>query len=167
MYLGNIVGIVSLSVGVYFGRLLPELYMTWPITSIVTTALCIAGPYYLLRVVTTAPLIVNPTPENSQFDFKTMPTEQFCGTCIIRRPLRAKHCRFCGKCVAKFDHHCPWVNQCIGHGNHHLFVAFLGTALVALGLVNCNAAYVIWQNPDVRCAYVCVCVCVCVFVVQP
>ncbi len=32
--------------------------------------------------------------------------ESFCTACIIRKPLRSKHCADCDRCVAKFDHHC-------------------------------------------------------------
>jgi len=47
---------------------------------------------------------------------------RWCETCKIQRPLRAKHCNECHRCVARFDHHCPAYNQCIGMNNHHHFV---------------------------------------------
>ncbi len=31
---------------------------------------------------------------------------------------------FC-RCVMKMDHHCPWINNCVGHYNHAYFTYFL------------------------------------------
>lgn len=51
--------------------------------------------------------------------------EQFCTACIVRKPIRSKHCVDCDRCVSKFDHHCPWVDNCIGDKNLKYFIGFV------------------------------------------
>eukprot|EP00915_Cephaloidophora_sp_WS-2016_P006709 GHVH01009067.1.p1 GENE.GHVH01009067.1~~GHVH01009067.1.p1 ORF type:complete len:503 (-),score=45.35 GHVH01009067.1:662-2170(-) len=43
---------------------------------------------------------------------------------------KSKHCRACNKCVNRFDHHCKWLNNCIGHSNYKSFICLLCTVVV-------------------------------------
>ena len=79
---------------------------------------------------------------------------RYCFTCQCIKPDRAHHCSVCGKCVLKYDHHCPWyevlsafiwtirhhsslfrTNSCISYANYKFFVLFLGWALMFCGYV--------------------------------
>eukprot|EP00824_Muranothrix_gubernata_P005869 TRINITY_DN17637_c0_g1_i1.p1 TRINITY_DN17637_c0_g1~~TRINITY_DN17637_c0_g1_i1.p1 ORF type:complete len:691 (+),score=127.34 TRINITY_DN17637_c0_g1_i1:2-2074(+) len=57
-----------------------------------------------------------------------------CLTCTVPRPPRSKHCRQCGICVNRMDHHCAWVNNCIGSKNHTVFMLMCGVFEVAASL---------------------------------
>uniref|UniRef100_A0A3P9KW67 Palmitoyltransferase n=1 Tax=Oryzias latipes TaxID=8090 RepID=A0A3P9KW67_ORYLA len=63
----------------------------------------------------------------------------WCSVCQVVRPPRAGHCRICGVCVLRLDHHCVWINSCVGQANHRSFlltlVLFLLTSLYGIGLV--------------------------------
>jgi len=52
-------------------------------------------------------------------------TKKICATCKIIRPPRSKHCSMCNRCVARYDHHCPWINSDVGAGNLWKFLVFL------------------------------------------
>jgi len=73
--------------------------------------------------------------ESGKFDMS-----RFCTTCVVRRPVRSKHCSVCNKCVAKFDHHCPFVGNCIGATNHKWFILYLVTVTAQL-IIYCLATY--------------------------
>ncbi|KAF0972194.1 hypothetical protein FDP41_009502 [Naegleria fowleri] len=59
------------------------------------------------------------------FDEVMYISERKCTTCDIIRPARSKHCPLSGKCVAKFDHYCGWLNNDVGELNYRWFHLFL------------------------------------------
>lgn len=71
-------------------------------------------------------------------------------TLCAQQPLRARHCSECRRCVRRYDHHCPWMENCVGERNHPLFVAYLALQLVVLlwGL------YLAWWVPPLPCVCV-------------
>lgn len=68
-------------------------------------------------------------PEGTSAPFKSEYSKMhLCAKCEGKetwKPIRAHHCRECGFCVFKMDHHCPWINNCVGHRNTKYFLQFL------------------------------------------
>lgn len=51
--------------------------------------------------------------------------KSLCPDCQIIKTPRSRHCNLCKRCVDRFDHHCPWVNNCIGKNNFAYFYTFV------------------------------------------
>merc|ERR1712130_149383 len=49
-------------------------------------------------------------------------TGHYCHHCSLTVQIGSKHCWDCHKCVAIFDHHCPYLNTCIGGVNYRTFL---------------------------------------------
>ena len=72
---------------------------------------------------------------------------KFCDTCILYRPPKTSHCKYCNNCVSCFDHHCLWVGNCIGKLNYRKFILFLIS-------MNCLNIYVLCMY--INGIYVCI-----------
>lgn len=138
------------------------MYFTWfiyimPYLSLHITALFLASSgllwYCFLKSWLGDPGII---PTNQQLQFRTIieladkgpsgfEPSTFCSACLVRRPLRSKHCSVCNHCVARFDHHCPWVANCIGAKNHKYFMGFLAS-LVLMCCQMIGGSIKFWQN---------------------
>jgi hypothetical protein len=70
--------------------------------------------------------IIEETPSLFQVESK------YCTACKLEQPLRTKHCKNCNRCVATYDHHCPWIGNCVAEKNRRFFFYFLLSQLSEL-----------------------------------
>ncbi|ETW79991.1 hypothetical protein HETIRDRAFT_477592 [Heterobasidion irregulare TC 32-1] len=75
--------------------------------------------------------------------------QTFCIQCMARKPLRSKHCRVCDKCIARSDHHCPWVWNCVGVHNHRQFILFVTTLVLGIILFD-YLTFAYFSAPDLQ-----------------
>ena len=66
---------------------------------------------------------------------------QLCPDCLVIRTPRSRHCSTCNRCVERFDHHCPWINNCIGQQNHIYFIWFLISIFTTIGFIFGSTLY--------------------------
>ena len=65
-----------------------------------------------------------------------------CPDCEVLRTPRSRHCAICNKCVERFDHHCPWINNCVGIHNHNSFMVFLWSLTTIFTIIALNCLWV-------------------------
>ncbi len=49
---------------------------------------------------------------------------------------KVKHCRSCKRCVPRFDHHCPALNNCVGKRNFKVTVVLFNSGLLLSLMIN-------------------------------
>ena len=73
-----------------------------------------------------------------------------CKYCKELKVIRSHHCQVCGICVFKMDHHCPWINNCVGHFNHRYFILFLTWLLLGCLYVSSFSAPILFYSPNLK-----------------
>lgn len=58
--------------------------------------------------------------------------KHFCIYTLVKKPLRSKYSSFYERCVARFDHYCPWAFNVIGLKNHKSFMFFVVSLQIAM-----------------------------------
>ncbi|KKK26099.1 putative palmitoyltransferase (SidR) [Aspergillus ochraceoroseus] len=117
----------------YLLYVLPATYSSSPILNISFAVLFSLTTYFYFFAMVTDPGYVPKLGSRNQqrtviaelFEQWKFDEENFCVYCMVRKPLRSKHCRRCVRCVSKHDHHCPWIDNCVGANNLRHFVLYI------------------------------------------
>ncbi|XP_047465935.1 palmitoyltransferase ZDHHC16B isoform X2 [Mugil cephalus] len=113
---------------------LPTILSTYALHWIVWHLGC--GHWLLVMVVFHYYKATTTSPGHPPKDKLHIPSVSICKKCITPKPPRTHHCSICDICVLKMDHHCPWLNNCVGHFNHRYFFSFC--LFMTLGCVYCS-----------------------------
>mmetsp|Transcript_15663 Transcript_15663/g.36701 ORF Transcript_15663/g.36701 Transcript_15663/m.36701 type:complete len:500 (-) Transcript_15663:74-1573(-) len=70
---------------------------------------------------------------------------RWCRKTGMYKPDRAHYCRVLKRPVLRMDHHCPWLGNTIGFGNHKYFFLFLLYANAACAFLGCSVVELLVQ----------------------
>ena len=73
---------------------------------------------------------------------------KMCKSCHIIKNLRVFHCRKCGLCVLRHDHHCVWLSNCIGVYNQKTFLFLIYTCLLHCAIFIIFLLYTIFDKKE-------------------
>ncbi|KAK8159775.1 palmitoyltransferase-like protein akr1 [Phyllosticta citrichinensis] len=133
-YLSGVFAGTLFWVGVrYITHVLPWTFTSNPFTNIFFVIFFTATTYFYLLTMFTDPGYIPKSSSRAQqkaiidelITTRKFDEQNFCVHCMVRRPLRSKHCKRCNRCLAKQDHHCPWVDNCVANNNHRHFVLYI------------------------------------------
>ncbi|EUD69172.1 hypothetical protein C922_00035 [Plasmodium inui San Antonio 1] len=64
------------------------------------------------------------------FEVTSFDVKKLCPSCFLFKNLRSKHCRFCGKCIDIYDHHCIFTLNCMSVDNAKVFLIWIVSNLL-------------------------------------
>jgi len=88
-------------------------------------ALILIGHYFLLNISFHFLMALTTSPGKPPSETLLEQVSSICKKCIAPKPPRTHHCSVCKTCILKMDHHCPWLNNCVGHYNHRHFFLYM------------------------------------------
>ncbi|OAX83261.1 hypothetical protein ACJ72_02382 [Emergomyces africanus] len=117
----------------WISKVLPNTYTSHPFLNLFFAVFFgLTAYFYGLAMLEDPGFVPKPGSRNQQrdtitklFEIWKFDEDNFCVYCMIRKPLRSKHCRRCKRCVSKHDHHCPWIDNCVGANNLRHFILYI------------------------------------------
>jgi len=116
-------------------------------TSVVFIAYWIGLPYYLqYKNFFHFLMALTLSPGKPPTDTLLEQVSSICKKCISPKPPRTHHCSVCKTCILKMDHHCPWLNNCVGHYNHRHFFLYMVFMVVGCSFIMINGFEIFFEE---------------------